>query len=233
MISVAIRTFIIYIMLNITLRLLGKRQIGELEVAELVTTLLLSELATIAISDPTAPLAFSVIPIILIIAFELLTSDIKNRSPILKRIFEGSPAVIIRRGVLDQVTLRKLRISVEELLSAFRLQGIVSISDVYYAILEQNGQLSVILRKEKQPITWEDLPTESKETGISHAVVVDGVIKEKELIVTGRSARWLEKTLSSRGIRLEEVFLLAVDDSGEIVCITKDKRIYKKKGRKK
>ena len=232
LISIALRTLFIYILLNITLRILGKRQIGELEVAELVTTLLLSELATIAIGDPNVPLAFSLLPVLLIISFELLTSDIKNRNPILKRLFEGSPGVLIARGVLDQKALKKMRISVEELLCAFRLQGVVSLNDVYYAILEQNGQLSVILRKEKQQPTIEELGLSAKEGGISHAIVVDGEIKGTELRASGRTERWLENALASRALSLKDVFLLAVDDKGEIVCIPKEKKNRYKKGRK-
>lgn len=224
MITVVIRTFIIYVTLNITLRILGKRQIGQLEITELVSTLLLSELATTAISDPSVPLLFSLLPILLIISFELLTSDIKNRSPLLKRIFEGSPGVLISRGVLDQTALRKMRISVEELLSAFRLQGIVSISDVYYAILEQNGQLSVILRKGEQPPTVSDLTLSAKETGIDHAVIVDGTVKTAELSASGRTERWLENTLKAKGVTAKEIFLLSVDDGGEITLILKERK---------
>ena len=230
MITVLLRTFIIYVALNITLRLLGKRQIGELEIGELVSTLLLSELATTAISDPSVPLAFSLIPIILIMSFELLTSDIKNRSPILKRIFEGTPGVLIRRGVLDQNALKRMRVSVEELLSAFRLQGIVSISQVYYAILEQNGQLSVILRKEEQQPSAKDIQLPVKETGIAHAIIVDGAIKREELSASGRTERWLTNALEKRGVSAKDVFLFAVDDGGEVTCILKE---IPKKGRKK
>lgn len=232
MITVAIRTFLIYLSLNIALRILGKRQIGELEIGELVSTLLLSELATTAISDPSVPLSFSLLPVLLIMSFELLTSDIKNRSPILKRIFEGSPGVLIRRGVLDQNELRRMRISVEELLSAFRLQGVVSIADVYYAILEQNGQLSVVLRKEKGQPTCRELGLSVKETGISHAVIVDGEIKKEELRASGRTEAWLKGALRVQGVSPEEVFLFAVDDGGEVVCIPK-KNTNNIKGRKK
>lgn len=224
MITVVIRTFLIYVMLNITLRVLGKRQIGELEITELVSTLLLSELATTVISDPAVPLLHSLLPILLIMALELLTSDVKNRLPVLKRIFEGTPGVIIRRGVLDQSALRRLRISVEELLSAFRLQGIVSIADVYYAILEPNGQLSVILREGKQPPSAEDLALPVKERGISHAIIVDGACKPEELKASGRTERWLENVLQKNGVAVEEVFLLAVDDGGETVCIPREKK---------
>lgn len=231
MITVILRTFIIYIALNLTLRILGKRQIGELEIGELVSTLLLSELATTVISDTSVPLAYSILPITLIMSFELLTSDIKNRSPLLKRIFEGTPGVLIRRGVLDQEALKKMRISVEELLSAFRLQGIVSISQVYYAILEQNGQLSVILRKEEQQPSVKDMHLSVKETGIAHAIIVDGEFKQKELIASGRTERWLHGALRARGTAIEDIFLFAVDDGGEVTCILKDKK-QKKKGKK-
>lgn len=233
MITVVIRTFLIYVMLNVTLRILGKRQIGELEISELVSTLLLSELATTVITDPGAPLLYSLLPLLLIMGLELLTSDVKNRSPVLKRIFEGRPGILIRRGVLDQSALRKMRISVEELLSAFRLQGIASIADVYYAILEQNGQLSVILREEKQPPTAEALGVRSKECGISHAIIVDGARKTEELKASGRTQRWLSNFLEKEGLTEKEIFLLAVDDGGETVCIPKEKKEQYKKGRKK
>ena len=228
MITIALRTLLIYIILNVTLRILGKRQIGELEIPELVTTLLLSELATTVISDPSLPFYYSLIPIVLITSFELLVSVIKNKSAFLKRLFEGSPGVLICRGVLDQKELKRMRVSVEELLAAFRLQGIVSIADVYYAILEQNGQLSVILRKECQQPSVKELGLSLKETGISHAIVVDGQIKREELTASGRTERWLKNALAAEALSLSEVFLLAVDDGGSVVCIPKEKKRKKK-----
>ena len=228
MITLAIRTFFIYIALNITLRVLGKRQIGQLETTELVSALLLSELATVAISDTGIPLLFSLIPLLLLMSFELLTSDIKNRTPFLKRLLEGSPGVLIERGVLDQEALKKMRISVEELLCAFRLQGVVSIDEVYYAILEQNGRLSVILKRECQQPTVKDLALPRKEAGISHAIIVDGKVKPEELSASGRTERWLKNTLSARGVTEKEIFLLAVDDVGSLVLIKKEEK--KKKG---
>ena len=224
MITLLLRTVMVYAALHITLKILGKRQIGEMEVPELITTLLLSELATTCISDPTVPFAYSLLPILLIMTFELLISDVKNRSPLLKRMFEGSPGVLISRGVLDQKALRKMRISVEELLCAFRLQGIVSISDVYYAILEQNGQLSVILKQGKQQPSCEELGVLPREHGIAHAVIVDGCIKKEELHASGQTEAWLKRVLARERITAEEVFLLSVDDAGEVTCIPKEKK---------
>ena len=233
MVTVAIRTFIIYVALSVILRVLGKRQIGELEISELVSTLLLSELATAAITDTELPMAYSLLPILLIMGLELLISDVKNRSPRLKRIFEGSPGVLISRGVLDQEELSRMRISLEELLSAFRLQGVSSVDDVYYAILEQNGQLSVILKKEKQPPSVEDvLKHPPRESGIAHAIVVDGSIKREELSVCKKDEAWVEAVCRARGVALCDVFLLSLDDGGKISIILKERKTKKRGTRK-
>lgn len=224
MISVCIRTLIVYVTISLSLRILGKRQIGELDITELVSTLLLSELAAISVSDPDVPLFFSLIPIFLIVAFELLISDIKNRLPILKKIFEGSPSVLIRQGKLDQGELRRMRISLEELTSAFRLQGVTAIEDVYYAILEQNGQLSVILKKEKQPPDASLLRLSVKEEGISHAVLVDGQIKKEELSACGHTEAWLRSLCRQKGLDPTEIFLLTVNDGGTVHIIPKERK---------
>ena len=224
MVTVVLRTIIIYIVLHFTLRLLGKRQIGQLEISELVSTLLLSELATACITDTEIPFAFSFLPLLLLVALELFISDIKNRLPFLKRIFEGSPSVLISRGVLDQEEMKRMRISVEELLSAFRLQGVCTISEVYYAILEQNGQLSVILRKEHQQPTVSEMGLSVKESGIAHAVVVDGKVKAQELSASGQTRRWLKNVCLTHKVEIEEIFLLSVDDGGKVTLILRENK---------
>ena len=217
-----IRTFIIYVFLTVTLRLMGKRQIGELEISELVSTLLLSELASAAIGDPSIPLTFALISILLIVALEFLVSDVKNRSPLLKRIFDGTPSVLVERGVLCQKELKRMRISVEELMSAFRLQGVGNAQDVYYAVLEQNGQLSVILKSSKTPPCAEDLGKRVEETGLSHALIVDGRINQSSLALTKKSEAWLLKECKKRGRTPQQVFLFSLNDAGEIVLIPKE-----------
>lgn len=209
-----IRTFIIYGFLTVTLRLMGKRQIGELEISELVSTLLLSELASAVIGNPSIPLMFALISTLLIVALEFLISDIKNRSPLLKRIFDGTPSILISRGVLNQKELRRMHISVEELLSAFRLKGVSDPSDVYYAVLEQNGQLSVILKQEKMPPTTSDMNMKAHERGIAHALIVDGQINPTALSVCKKSEAWLVRECTKRGKRVEDVFLFTIDDAG-------------------
>jgi uncharacterized membrane protein YcaP (DUF421 family) len=218
-----IRTFIIYILLTVTLRTMGKRQLGELEISELVSTLLLSELASAAIGDPSIPLAFAVLSILLIVALEFLVSDLKNRSPLLKRVFDGVPSVLVSKGKINQTELRRMRVSVEELLSAFRLQGVADPSDVYYAILEQNGQLSVLLREAKTPPTAETLGVKVTERGLTHALIVDGQINKTALTLCQKSEKWLKDACSHRGEKIENVFLFALDDAGEITLVPKEK----------
>ena len=218
-----IRTFIIYIFLTLTLRLMGKRQIGELEISELVSTLLLSELASAVIGDPSIPLTYAIISTLLIVALEFLISDVKNRTPLLKRIFDGTPSVLVSKGKIDQKELKRMRISVEELLSAFRLKGVGSPDDVYSAVLEQNGQLSVILKSKSAPPTADDLSLSVKERGMAHALIVDGQINDTALSVCHRSPAWLEKECNKQGYEIGEVFLFALDDAGEIILTPREK----------
>ena len=224
MATALIRTFLIYILLTATLRLMGKRQIGELEISELVSTLLLSELASAAIGDPSMPLTFSLLAILLIVALEFFISNIKNRAPFLKKVFDGTPSVLIKRGRIDQKELRRMRISVEELFSAFRLQGIGIPEDVYYAVLEQNGQLSVVLRAEKSPLTPSDAGEKPVERGMAHALIVDGKISPAALAFCGKDETWVKQVCRKHKTAVSDVFLLTVDDSEQISIIKKEEK---------
>jgi uncharacterized membrane protein YcaP (DUF421 family) len=135
------------------LKIMGKRQIGELEVNELVSTLLISEIGALPISDTDIPLLPSVIPIFFIASAEVIISIIKNKSAIIKRAVEGEPTYIIYKGRLLQHTLAENRISINEFLTEMRTQGIASISDIRYAILEQNGKLSFLLESDSPNIS--------------------------------------------------------------------------------
>ena len=223
MVTVFIRTLLIYILLSAILRLMGKRQIGEIDLSELISTLILSQIATMPIEDPDIPLLFALVPILLIPAVELFTSDIKNRLPFLKRIFEGRPSVLVRRGALDQSEMKRMRISVEELYTAFRLQGVTDLAEVAYAILEPNGQLSVIPKRKEQPPTAADLSLSVTERGISHPIIVDGEIDLAALREVGRSEEWLSLLCRANDCRTDEVFLLSVDDNGSITLVPKAK----------
>ena len=206
MTTIVIRTIILYILLSFSLRIMGKRQIGELDVSELVSTLLISEIASIPIDDPDIPLLNAIIPILFILSVEIILSTIKNKSEKLKSTIEGRPEYIIYKGRLLQKVLDENRISVNELLSELRSQGVGNINDVEYATIEQNGALSVL----------------KKDANLAHTIIIDGNVIEKNLIRLGFNETWLKKQLSSQKTRQKDVLLMTADDSGEVYFIMKD-----------
>lgn len=224
MITVFLRTLIIYVILVASMRLMGKRQIGELQLSELVTTFMLSELAVIPISDKHTPVAYAVLPILLLLSLEVILSFLLTKSALLKRLFLGKPSIVIRSGELNQTELGRQRITVYELLSELRLKNIASVSDVEYAILEENGKLSVFPKVAKAPVTPEELGQHPAENGIAHPLIVDGRLSHANLRLTGKSERWVAELLSKNNVSRKDVFLLTVDDGGNIVLTRKETR---------
>lgn len=213
------RTFIIYILLVLVMRVTGKRQIGELEITELVSTIIISEIASNPIANQETPLTFAVVPILLIISFEVIISFLATRSAIVKKIFVGSPSILIRRGEVQPNELTKARMSLEELLCQLRENGMSTIEDVNYAILESDGKLSVIPKATARSVTPDDLSLDVQEVGIAHAVVIDGVIKDEALDGSGKTRAWLEREIRKSKLRLRDIFMMSVDDSGHIYII--------------
>ena len=207
MAAIFFRTIIIYCLLSVAIKLMGKRQIGELEVSELISTLLISEIASLPIADSDIPLLNAVIPILLIVSVEIILSALKNKSEKLKRRIEGEPVFLIYRGKLRQRALDENRLSVNELLSELRIQGAADISDVEYAVLEQNGTMSVVTKSD---------------TALAHSLIIDGEVIEKTLKSMGYDEKWLQIRLEENKIKKSEVLLLTVNDSGDINIIRKD-----------
>ena len=143
MVMIFTRTIIVYIFLVIAMRLTGKRQIGELQLSELITALLLSELAASPITNNNIPLSYAFVPILTLVCIEIINTFLVTKNVAARRFLDGVPNIIIKKGVLDQKELAKVRMSMEELFAELRLKDIYDISEVEYAILEQNGQLSV------------------------------------------------------------------------------------------
>ena len=168
MISIFARTLIIYILLMITMKMMGKREIGELDVTELVGALLISEIAAIPIDDPDLPLLNAIIPIIFLLSLEILISFIKTKSNFIKKKIEGEPSYIIYKGKVKQDSLIKNRITINEFLAEMRSQGVCDITDIEYALVEQSGKISII----------------KKDSGVmAHSVILDGdycTAEEKE-----------------------------------------------------
>ncbi len=218
------RTLILYLLLIAGLRLSGKRQIGELEPIELVLTLLISDLASVPMQDFGLPLFNGVIPIITLIALSTLFSGISLRCVRFRELVCGTPALVICEGKLRQETMRRNRLTLDELLEQLRGQGITDLNDVKYAVLETNGRLSVLVRSDRQPLTPQQLGVAVADDVLLPTVVInDGRVLTDSLRQVGRDERWLARELQRQGIgRSEEVFLLTVDGQGGVVCLKKE-----------
>ena len=216
MFKIILRTLIIYIFLLIVMRLMGKRQLGELELSELVTTFLFSEIATTPITNPDSSIWHAVLPIIIIASLEILLSFSVLKIPILKKILTGRPSVIIQHGKIDKDEMKKARLTIDELISQIRQGGIFNISEVDYAILEENGKLTVVPKCKNRPPDTETLGLCVPECGVMHIIISDGKINNKNLDTVKKNTDWLEKTLSSYNLLCGDIFLMTVNDGGDI-----------------
>ena len=223
MITLIFRTLLVYIFLILIMRLMGKRQIGELEVTDLVATLLLSEIASLPITDPNIPVLHALIPMIVLLSLEVFSSYILLRAPRLKKFLSSSPTILIKDGVLDQAALIATRLSIEELMSEIRQQGFCSLACVWYAILEKDGQLTILPRARYSPPTQEMMNITSPEESLMHVVYNGGIWNDMGLSLIGKDRVWLEKQMTRRGVVLADQFCVTANSRGEIYWIPKMK----------
>ena len=224
MAAIFVRTILIYILLIGAMRLSGKRQIGEIQLSELVTTFLLSEIASHPLTNANIPFLYSVVPIVVIICLEIIMSFLATKSAAVKSILDGKPSIIIRKGVINQKEMVKMRLSMDDLLCELRLKNIASPDEVEYAILEQNGQISVFPKDSEKQLTLSDLNLTGDGTGLSHSVIIDGHILDYAVKNAGKSPEWVEQQLKKRHIHdIKTVFLMTVDDSDTVKIVKKER----------
>ncbi len=223
MVTIIIRTLLIYVILIGTMRIMGKRQLGELEISDLVTTLLLSEIAAMPIENQEIPVMYAVIPIITLLTLEVILSVILMKCPKLKNLASARPNIIISKGKLNQRELTKIRISLDELISELRQSNISDISEVEYAILEQNGKITVIPKASSKPPSAEQLGLDIKESGIMHLIIADGKINSYNLGLLNIEESELYGMLEKKNLDLKQIFMLTMDDSGKMNIIMKEK----------
>lgn len=219
-----VRTIILYILVVFALRVMGKRQIGELQPSELVVAIMISDLATTPVSDINIPLLAGVIPILTLLVFEVVTSFANLKSEGFRNFLSGKPTVVIKNGVISQLELKKLRFSIEDLLEQLRLKGIFSISDVYMAILETNGELTVVEKSSKKPVTAEDLNLIVKQERIPLVIISDGKLRKEHLKESGFDEKWVMDTIKEYNIeKIEDVFIFSIDDDDKYTLQIKSK----------
>ena len=222
MYAILFRTLILYLLVSLVMRAMGKRQVGELETSELVSTLLLSQLAALPIEDSEIPLSHVLLPILLIVALEILITFLKSRFNFLKRILGSRPSILIDRGRIDQKEMGRIRLTVEELMSEIRQQGYRDIGDIYYAILEENGRFSLLPRTACEPVSLEAAGKTPKERGCAFALVCDGVIDHTALRRAKRDEGWLRAVCRREGTSPEELFLFTMDETGAFSLTRKE-----------
>ena len=218
-----IRTIILYLLIIAGIRLMGKRQVGELEPSELVLSLIIADLASVPMQDYGIPLLAVVVPILALLALTMMLSVLTMKSVRFRALLCGRPSVVVREGVPDQREMARNRLTVDELLEELRGLGYPDLSAVRYAILETNGRLSVLPFAGERPPTARELGVRARESGLPRVVVSDGRVLEDNLRALGKDRAWLREELGRRGCREPgEVFLLLADETGQTFLTKKE-----------
>lgn len=223
MLTIIVRTLFSYTFVIIGIRLMGKRQIGDMQPGELVTTLLISEIAAIPLQDADQPILFGATAIFSLVALELVISLIAMKSFLFRKLLSGKSAVIIKNGRLDQTQMKKLRMTVLDLIELLRAQNVYDIDTVDYAVLETNGSLNVLLKPEEMPVTVKDLKLAADNKSLPLPIICDGKIINESISALETTKERIEKLLKKNKASADEVFLLSLDRLGNYTIIKKGK----------
>lgn len=213
MFIVLIRTIILYTVVVACMRIMGKRQIGEFQPYELVITIMISELASLPMQDTRIPLIHGIIPIVSLLIIQVVISIIELKFEKSRSIICGKPSFLVKEGKIDIQELKNQRFNINELLEELRLQGYYNLEDIQYAILETNGQLSVIQKTDQTPVTKQDMNIKCKQDALPIALVMDGKINYDNLNFINRDIKWLNQKLKDNHIDSAEKLFIAILDS--------------------
>ena len=216
------RTLFLYLVLIFAVRLMGKRQIGEMEPAEFVVTMLVANLAAIPMQDGVIPLYSGLVPILTVLGMELVLSGLILRSVRLRQLLCGKPVILIDNGKILQENLKSARINLDELTGQLRAKDVLDIRTVQFAILETSGDLSVFPYPKEKPASAKDAGVQATGQHLPVTVVEDGYLSRENLERAKKDEKWLEKVLSQHNCGVKETFLLTVDESGQVVWLGKE-----------
>lgn len=218
-----VRAIVLYIIVLIVMRFMGKREIGQLQPFELVISIMIADLASTPMSETGIPITNGIIPILGLLVMHLLISLLNMKSIRAREILCGKPRILIYRGKIDENALIRERFTINELEERLRGKDVMNLSDVEYAILETNGEISVILKPNKRNTTPEDFNLQPQYEGMAYDLVIDGVVMYKNLKVLGRNYDWLKKELKVFNTKPEEALVATIDGTGKIFCQKKEK----------
>ena len=217
-----IRTTILYLVLIAVIRLMGKRQIGEMEASEFVVTMLVANLASIPMQDGDIPLYSGLVPILTVLGIELVLSSLSLRFVKFRQLLCGKPVILIENGKILRQNLRRTRVTLDELTELLRGKDILSPDTVQYAILETNGNLSVFPYPEHRPASALDAGITVPNQELPYTLIADGYLYRDNLRLSGRNEKWMEKELKKHHATILTTFLMTVDRSGKVIWLPKE-----------
>lgn len=210
------RTIILYFVVVAVMRIMGKRQIGELQPFELVIAIMLSELAAVPMQDTGIPLIHGLIPILTLMILQIFISFLTLKSEFMRKVVCGLPSILIKHGKIVEEELGRQRFNLDDLMEELRMLGYLNISDIEYAILETSGKLSIIPKSDKSPITREDLSIKSSDINLPIGLILDGKVNSRNLSISGYDENWLNKKLKENKIdKVSDAFYALLDSNGK------------------
>ncbi len=222
MITTIIRTFILYICVTFAIRIMGKRQIGDMQPNELVITLLFSEIAAIPLQDISQPILSGIVAIFVLVVLEITMSVLAMKSGFVRKFMSGKSVVLISNGVINQNAMKDVRMTVLDLVEQLRMQNVFDISTVGFAVLEVNGNLSVLLKSQNQTLTPKDMKIPTKDSALPLPVISDGKILNDSLSALQITADTVRQKAKVNNATVEEIFLMTLDRYNNICIIRKD-----------
>lgn len=220
-----LRTALLYTLILISVRFMGKRQIGDLQTSELVVTMLLSDIASLAVENSSKPLLGGVIPMAVLVMCEVFVSGAMIKNAFIRKVVCGRPIVVINNGKIEQHELKRLRMSVEDLTEGLRQQNVFSYDDVMFAIVETNGKLSVMKKPEKENPTVEDIGLKPDNKGIEAVIISDGSISQFAMQLCSVDEKFIRKTLEKEKINLKDVFLMTINNQKKYNIIKRSENL--------
>jgi len=219
------RSIVLYVLVLIVMRLMGKREIGQLQPFELAIAIMIADLASIPMTEIGIPIYYGIVPILGLLMMHMFISFLNMKSIKAREILCGRPSILIYRGKIIEQELKKQRFTINELEERLRGNNVFNIGDVEYAILETSGQVTVIQKPGKRNVTPEDLNISPDYEGIPYDLVVDGKVMTENLKELGKNYKWLEKQTEKFKMKPEEALVVTLDAKGQIFCQKKEKGI--------
>lgn len=219
------RTILLYLSVLVLMRIMGKREVGQLSLFDLVVAIMIAELAAIPLSDTSIPISHGILPIITLVMLQMSLAFLTLKSQTARKIIEGTPSIIIEQGRLLEEEMRRLRYNVDDMMSQMREQGIYRIEEVEYAMLETNGKLSIILKADKRPIIPSDIGVNPPYEGLPIPLISDGKLHKENLALASKDTAWLEQTLASQHkCSIAGVLYATLNPQGQLIVFKKGEK---------